>query len=266
MNEIREMIGSSIFSDLDRHFSRFIEAQTNGDFPLLALAAALTSRSRTEGHICLDLEALAETPFPEKPVEGMNPILLPGLATWAQELKSSSLVGSPAELRPLVMGTHQRLYLHRYWKYEQMLAAELLKRSSYAADESNDEGLGQNLKAFFPTDSTLDTVNLQSVAAFAAARGKFCVISGGPGTGKTHTLVLILALLSELDPARKLRIAVTTPTGKAATRIQESISKIKDSMECSEEIKSRLPENAITIHRLLGYQCRATLPMLRTIR
>lgn len=252
MNDLRQLIGSSVFSDLDRHFAEFIEVQAGEELPLLALAAALTSRTRTEGHICLDLQALADSPFPEKPVDELKPVLLPGLAAWVKELKSSPVVGSPGQFSPLVIDAQHRLYLHRYWEYEQTLAAEILKRSNFARDETSDQALGQKLRALFPTDSSC-SINLQCVAAFAAASGKFCVISGGPGTGKTHTLVMILALLLDLDPTGKLRIAVTAPTGKAAARIQESIRKIKATLACSDEIKAQLPENATTIHRLLGY-------------
>ena len=252
MNDINQLIDSTAFSDLDRHFARFIELQAGGNRPLVALAAALTSRNRTEGHICLNLEAVAETPIPENPTEGEKSIQLPSLSVWSKELKNSSVVGSPGQFCPLVMDARHRLYLHRYWQYEQTLAAEILKRSSEAVDEANDEGLRQKLKDLFPAASA-GAVNMQSVAAFAAARGKFCVISGGPGTGKTHTLVLILALLLDLDPARKLRIAVAAPTGKAATRIQDSIRNIKSKLPCREEIKAQLPEKATTIHRLLGY-------------
>ncbi|MCX6895965.1 MAG: exodeoxyribonuclease V subunit alpha [Verrucomicrobia bacterium] len=252
MNEIRQLIGSDAFSDLDRHFAGFIETQAGGNLPLLALAAALTSRVRTAGHICLDLPALAGTPFPEKPDDGLKPVSLPKLAVWIKELKTSSVVGAPGEFRPLILDGQHRLYLHRYWEYEQTLAAEILKRAGVAADIANEQALAQKLQALFPAEPA-GSVNLQSVAAFIAARGKFCCISGGPGTGKTHTLVLIMALLLELDATRTLRIAVTAPTGKAAARIQESIQNIKALLACSEEIKSRLPENASTIHRLLGY-------------
>ena len=65
---------SSAFSDLDRHFAAFIEAQAGGDRPSLALAAALVSRQRSEGHICLDLEEVAGTAFPDPPVEGVKPV------------------------------------------------------------------------------------------------------------------------------------------------------------------------------------------------
>ncbi len=252
MNDLNQLIDSTAFSDLDRHFARFIELQAGGNRPLVALAAALTSRTRTEGHICLNLESLAGTVFPDNQAEGVEQVQLPDLSAWTQDLVTSSVVGSPGQFSPLVMDAHHRLYLHRYWQYEQTLAAEILKRSNEAVDESSDEVLRRKLEDLFP-DASSGAVNLQLVAAFAAARGKLCVISGGPGTGKTHTLVLILALLLDLDPARKLRIAVAAPTGKAATRIQDSIRNIKDRLACREEIKAQLPENATTIHRLLGY-------------
>ena len=69
---IRQLIASSAFSDLDRHFAAFIEAQAGGDRPSLALAAALVSHWRSEGHICLDLEEIAGTVFPDKPVDGVK--------------------------------------------------------------------------------------------------------------------------------------------------------------------------------------------------
>jgi exodeoxyribonuclease V alpha subunit len=252
VNELRALINSSAFSDLDRHFAGFIETQAGGDSPLLALTAALTSCNRGAGHICLDLPALAQTPFPDRPINGLEQVRLPKLIAWVNELKSSSVVGMPGQFSPLIMDSQYRLYLHRYWGYEQSLAAEILKRVGGRTDGFKDEVLGQKLKELFPVKSDT-SVDWQAVAAFAAARNRFCVISGGPGTGKTHTIVLIMALLLELDPTRKLRVAVTAPTGKAATRIQESIRNVKSSLACCEEIKAKLPETASTIHRLLGY-------------
>ena len=252
MPEIPELIGSSPFSDLDRHFAAFIGGQAAGGPPSLALAAALVSYWRSEGHICLDLEEIAGSVFPDKPVEGVKPVRVPALQTWVRELRQSPVVGSPGEFKPLILDARHRLYLHRYWEYEQNLASEILKRAAAKPDESNGAELGRKLQALLPPESA-GAVNWQSVAAVAATRRKFCVISGGPGTGKTHTLVLILALLLELERDGKLRIAVAAPTGKAATRIQDSIQSAKATLACSEAIKTRLPERAMTIHRLLGY-------------
>jgi exodeoxyribonuclease V alpha subunit len=90
------------------------------------------------------------------------------------------------------------------------------------------------------------------VAAFAAARRKFCVITGGPGTGKTTTVAKILALLMEQSGNQKLRAALVSPTGKGAARLQEAMKKAKENLACEESVKALVPEDASTIHRLLG--------------
>ena len=81
---------------------------------------------------------------------------------------------------------------------------------------------------------------------------RFTVISGSPGTGKTTTVAKILALLIDLDDSKKLRIALTAPTGKAAARLQESISRTKETLNCTNLVKAKIPDKATTIHRLLG--------------
>jgi exodeoxyribonuclease V alpha subunit len=252
MTEILQLVASSAFSDLDRHFAAFIEAQAGGEQPLVALAAALASCKRGEGHICLGLETLAGSTFPEMPADGVTPIQLPRLKDWTKALRASPVVGSPGEFKPLVLDARHRLYLHRYWEYEQTLASAIRKRAASAPPQPDPLALSQKLQALFPP-APGEAVNWQCVAAQAAVRQGFCVISGGPGTGKTHTLVLILALLLELERDRKLRIAVAAPTGKAAARIQDSIRTVKASLACDETIKAQLPERATTIHRLLGY-------------
>jgi exodeoxyribonuclease V alpha subunit len=252
MTEIRQLIASTAFSDLDRHFAAFIEAHAGGEQPLVALAAALVSHKRSEGHICVDLEVIAGSMFPEMAADGVNPIQLPRLKDWTKALIPSPVVGSPGEFKPLVLDARHRLYLHRYWEYEQSLATAILKRAAELPPQPDPPALSQQLRALFPPESG-EPVNWQCVAALAAVRRKFCVISGGPGTGKTHTLVLILALLLALERNRTLRIAVAAPTGKAAARIQDSIRTVKGTLACDETIRAQLPERATTIHRLLGY-------------
>ena len=252
MTDIRQLLASTAFSDLDRRFAAFIEAQAGREQPLVGLAAALVSRKRSEGHICLDLEAVAGSMFPDLPADDASPIQLPRLKDWTKALKSSPVVGSPGDFRPLVLDGRHRLYLHRYWEYEQSLAAAILKRAAELPPQFDPPTLSQKLHALFPAEQG-ETVDWQCVAGLAAARRKFCVISGGPGTGKTHTLVLILALLLELERSRKLRIAVAAPTGKAAARIQDSIRTVKATLACNETTRAQLPERATTIHRLLGY-------------
>lgn len=69
----------------------------------------------------------------------------------------------------------------------------------------------------------LQGINLQKVAAAFAALKHLCIISGGPGTGKTTTVTKVLLLLCALSP-RPLNIGLCAPTGKAAARLSQSVA------------------------------------------
>jgi exodeoxyribonuclease V alpha subunit len=95
----------------------------------------------------------------------------------------------------------------------------------------------------------------QRDAARTAATRQLCVISGGPGTGKTSTVVKILALLAELRVQagqRPPRVLLLAPTGKAAMRLTEAIRRAKSGLACDEAVRAAIPEEASTIHRALG--------------
>jgi exodeoxyribonuclease V alpha subunit len=76
------------------------------------------------------------------------------------------------------------------------------------------------------------------------------VISGSPGTGKTTAITKIMALMLDMEN-RALRIALAAPMGKAAARLQESVKKTKEKLNCIAAIKEIIPNEAQTIHRLL---------------
>ena len=88
----------------------------------------------------------------------------------------------------------------------------------------------------------------QRVATALALRQRLTVISGGPGTGKTTTVVNLLACLIAQNP--DCRIALAAPTGKAAARMTEAIR--SRSAHLPQAIRDRLPADSFTIHRLLG--------------
>ncbi len=92
----------------------------------------------------------------------------------------------------------------------------------------------------------------QKNAAVAAVGKPFSVISGGPGSGKTSTVIRILALLLAKNP--DYRIMLAAPTGKAAARMMDSIRQRIDQLDIDVSIKSSIPVEARTIHRLLGYR------------
>ena len=88
----------------------------------------------------------------------------------------------------------------------------------------------------------------------AAVLRRFTVISGGPGTGKTTTVVRLLALLLEQAAGDPLRIGLAAPTGKAAARMQEVIRSAKRDLPVEAAVRDAIPEEASTIHRLLGWR------------
>lgn len=90
----------------------------------------------------------------------------------------------------------------------------------------------------------------QKTSAALALTSARCVISGGPGTGKTTTVVKLLALLLHGQP--DLVIKMVAPTGKAAARLTESIANALSSLHLDSAVAQHIPTEASTIHRLLG--------------
>ncbi|WP_176057993.1 exodeoxyribonuclease V subunit alpha [Paraburkholderia sp. BCC1876] len=114
--------------------------------------------------------------------------------------------------------------------------------------QANAAALHQRLLRYFgpPRD---DEVDWQRVAAVMALSGRLTIVSGGPGTGKTTTVVGVLACL--LDARADLRIALAAPTGKAAQRMQEAL--LARAGDLPPELAARLPQTSYTLHRLLGF-------------
>jgi exodeoxyribonuclease V alpha subunit len=254
---LNRYLGAGSFSPLDRHFARFIERIAEKPDPSAVLAAALVSRAQREGHICADLSELAGSTLEIDSEDEGPPPPCPDLQPWLAALNKCKAVGAPGEYTPLVLDSANRLYLHRYWEYQDRLAALIRRRVCAAPPEVDRDLLRDGLKRLFLKENN-DPVNRQQVAAYTAVTHRFCVISGGPGTGKTTTVARILALLFEQAGDRRLRIALAAPTGKAAARLQTAIQGKKED-NTSEPDDSKKPPpgkgkdlKASTIHRLLG--------------
>jgi len=233
---------------IDLHFAGFMASLANACPAAVRRAAALVSNAVAGGHVCLDLAEAARLRLPEGFSDDPSPAL-PG--RWAEELLGSGVVGRPGEYRPLILDEAGRLYLHRYWRYERDLAAAILERAAAPAPDLDPALLRDGLARLFPQPDDGGT-DWQKVAAIAALSRRFTVVSGGPGTGKTSTVVRIIALLLEQAGSTPFRIALAAPTGKAAARLRESVRKARESLDCPDGIKERIPEGVSTIHRLLG--------------
>jgi len=246
------LLESTAFHPLDRHFAELMAEFTGGECSELVLAAALVSRRLADGHSCLVLNEVAGKSFPEPPVAIISPVNCPPHAEWEKVLRSTPVVGRPQEAKPLILDDAGRLYLHRYWNYEQFVAGEIHRRIQQPPFALDVQAVAAGLKKLFP--AAAKTTDWQQVAAFTALRQRFSVITGGPGTGKTWTVARLLALLLEQPGGENLRVRLAAPTGKAAARLQEALNHSLGGLVCSPAVKARLQAKDLTttIHRLLG--------------
>ncbi|WP_271044122.1 exodeoxyribonuclease V subunit alpha [Pseudomonas sp. VB3] len=254
---------------LDKAFVGFLHELDPQADPLMLLAAALTSHQLGHGHVCLDLfETLKAPDFAlSLPPEGdlssgvmlLPSQLLEGLdgAHWCHALAASLLVAlavdgsAAAQSRPLVL-SGKRLYLRRYWTYERRIDSALRQR--LAVQEAVSADLPQRLNGLFDQPPPDGVVDWQKLACALATRGAFSIVTGGPGTGKTTTVVRLLALLQApaVEQGTALRIRLAAPTGKAAARLTESISQQVRSLQVPDAVREKIPAEVTTVHRLLG--------------
>jgi exodeoxyribonuclease V alpha subunit len=196
-----------------------------GGDPTAELAVALACHATQAGHVCADLDREA----------GWGPwaaeMDAAGRAAFRTRLAALAIVGDDDAWTPLVQDG-SRLYLRRYRDYERRVALDLRARAGHAAPLGT--ALAARLDAVFPDAG-------QRAAAQIALERRLCLVSGGPGTGKTHTLARIIALLREQGAG--LRIGLAAPTGKAAARMAEALAAAGTALP---------PHGAMTIHRLLG--------------
>jgi exodeoxyribonuclease V alpha subunit len=229
-------------SGLDKSLANLLHSKQPSDDPRHLWLAALTSHQWGRGHACLDLTTLhthtAELlGWSDEQTAHLPANLAPAAHTlpWAQG-EASPLVLSPD-------GT--RLYLRRAWVAEQSIRASIQARLATPCDVPAD--LQQRLDSLFPSAQSNEP-DMQRLACEVAAKNAITLITGGPGTGKTTTVVRLLALLVGAS-ARDLHIHLAAPTGKAAARLTESIRNALTTMPA--DVQARIPTQAQTLHRLL---------------
>lgn len=208
---------------------------------LLGRAARAVSRAMVMGHVCLRLSELLATDDSVALAEARAALFASGLV--ADEQGQAPL--------PLVLDREDRLYLARYFEYERRLAAMLMARATAVTAGAEIEGVdGERLGLFFAShrEKATSRVDWQMLAAAMAIRNRLTIITGGPGTGKTTTVVNLLAGLLVGNPS--LRIVLAAPTGKAAQRMQDAIRERASHLPAG--VRSLLPSESFTVHRLLG--------------
>lgn len=211
---------------------------------LSAIFAHLSKRARS-GDVCVILQSSKQL---DSPIINPDDPVIHVPDRIAKKIKGLKITGKNVDdFTPLIL-ENDRLYLKRYHSYEKQLLHSIENRITNPPPDIKRD-VAKILDDLFPLKAKGEKDD-QRTAAIISAIQNFTVITGGPGTGKTTTVVKILAFL--LNGSSEMRIALCAPTGKAAARLQESISNAVRNLPIPDAIKELIPTDVVTLHRLLG--------------
>jgi len=230
---------------IDRTLQRWVHERTGSTE--LARAAAAASRDEDSGHVC---SALAEEGFCEADLAA---------------LRTHAWVGEGSRFSPFVLDAGSNFYTWRNWRHQTRVADALLARAHARTMPLAAAQLAPDVDELF-AGSDAQATHWQRVAVAAAPGARVFALTGGPGTGKTTTVLRVLLML--LRHAQRCglpampRIALAAPTGKAAQRLDEAIAAGKQRLRAQLAADSAflpllagVPDAAAqTLHRLLGFR------------
>ncbi len=233
-------------TDTHQQFASFFESKTLQPF------AYLVSKKLSEGNICFDVQAL------DNEIENLPNYYKKTIINHTALANEPLVATENSPKQPFILHNN-RLYLQRYFNYESQILSSIIKmcNAELGVINSRMDALkthNQLIKKLFDTTFKSNQTNWQLVAAISGVLNNFTIITGGPGTGKTTTVAKILAILYAINP--NLKVALAAPTGKAASRMAESLK------TTITNTTSNIPENIkanfallqpLTIHRLLGF-------------
>jgi exodeoxyribonuclease V alpha subunit len=276
VSALEPWVTAGVFGAAEIHAAEVLTRSGGEVHPLVQLAAALALGAPLRGDSCVDLATVratieaalghgADGPVADAPdavaTSPLAELAWPDVDEWLPALRASPTVRSvnrheaepPLDHRALVLDD-TRLYTQRQWVDECSVAAHILARARASSPEPLSPAALELLDELLPPFDD-DRPNAQHEAARAAFSSRLSVIVGGPGTGKTHTVARLLAVLVEdsMQRGAPFRVGLAAPTGKAAARMNEALTAAAESLPVA--LATRLNEvEAFTVHRLLGWR------------
>ena len=248
--KLDDMRAAGWVRDLDVELVRRLEelsGQDGGCDEDVRILLALASAATDGGDVCLPLEAeaLEATLRRRAEEEGLENVeeVLRSAASGVAKLGTCALAGEASAGRPFVVegGASGRLYVRRYWRYEEETASALLELASDSVADVDAATIEAEVEA---ATSGAELRAEQKDALRGALVGRLTVITGGPGTGKTFVAAHLLKILMKRGGTK---VVAAAPTGKAAARLKESLAKSMGAADAA-------AVEAKTVDRLLGWQ------------
>ena len=259
------------FSTPERAAIAVIRRRTEFVSEHVLFAVGLVVWAHRNGDPCVDLQQLQSFPPALAGVElpALDELLthLQGASTLVRDL-SGEFVGDVklalSDTRPLVL-VGSLLFSQRQFTDELVIAHQLSKRAALPVTDSVSTDIVEQL---FPIPGPEDEEarrcgddGIANRVAKSVLQRKLTVLTGGPGTGKTHTLTRCLAVALMAREHRDVRVALVAPTGKAATRAKELITQFVEEQSDTSRSQIGLDSRVLealsriepkTIQRFLG--------------
>ncbi|MGM0588034.1 MAG: exodeoxyribonuclease V subunit alpha [Bacteroidota bacterium] len=258
-----QLRGERILEPADVEFPRWLYMRLGETDPAVLLAAAHVGSLTRQGHVGTRIP-IRTNEIPLFGEEQWGTTLDPShrqqleqlVEQIAESMADSDVVGTPNDAQHPLIFDRGYLYYQRYWMYECTLADLLVEKARQPLPEFDTEQAAEWITTLLDDNPQPEAPNWSRIALWVALRRRLMILTGGPGTGKTYTLVRLMALrlLLAQEDQTELNIALAAPTGKAAARIDESIGESLGELtaELPDVVMNQLPKEAQTIHRLLG--------------
>lgn len=240
---LEKAVKKKIIRPIDFYFSQFIAKENS----VVMLVSAFLSYESSNGHIFLPIEYFKKKSF----FSILNKTLINKLVTvlgkkinWSIELLKHPSVSNGSIVTPLILH-NKKIYLYKMWKAENNIFNILNKNRN--PNKVNTKKYSEILNNLFLNEKK----SLQKIAVALTLINNITFIMGGPGTGKTTTIVkIIIALIKKSK--KPINIQLSAPTGKATTHLNNIMKSNIFDIYLTNKEKNHLPRNAVTIHQLLG--------------
>ena len=126
----------------------------------------------------------------QKAAEGASHLTPGEVSAINPDKQSFGPIGNEEAGLPLVLTPDDHLYFRRHFEYERQIARALAVRVARPAVDPDPAALDFFRQALAP-----QVDEHQALAVGTAMRKDLLLLTGGPGTGKTRTIVIMLAAL-----------------------------------------------------------------------